>query len=405
MNPKYYLEKLQNFTHRGTATENAHKAAEMIKSEYRKLGLKPHNNSFKTLGNYWVYEFIKHLFLFGSSIFILLDERIPALIFLVIGIILFRGTYLWFDNFFKSISKSISRNVYVEFQPRKKPIQTIVALGHYDTARRSIGLDIIAGFIGKKLKFNTDIDKKMPNLLRGPFFLTNISFLINIVLLVIFPYSSLHILFGIFTASILGLTSFIMLYTMLSPFVPGAFDNGTGAAIVMSLASYFKQHKLNNTRLILLNNGSEENITHGFDEFFKEASIDKETTYFINFEGVGAPKPLIAHGESNTLGTSSQYNKKLVNLIWALAKEKEEFSSFEDYYLAVPTDCSELTGKGYKVATTISSLEEDGYYAHYHCMSDTLDKIHFKTMNLARDLVIYLIEEMDEIDLNKLTEG
>lgn len=393
-NLQYYTQKLCSFPHRGIGTKYERKAAKLIFREFKKMGYEPKIQKFQTvpwgLSSMPLIEMTVY-FTFLLSVILILSKNVSlAVAFFALGIFLFITQYSGIVyKLLVKIYSIKSQNVFVEKLPQGKAQKTIVILGHYDTARANIGLKIIKP-LAAKLSFKA---KKFPPFLRTPLFLSNLAIFLTCFLFVV-PPSFVERLIGMIAIFIFALTIFILLSVFFSSYVPGALDNASGAAVVMTLASFFSHERMKNTRLIFLTPGAEESPLHGVEFFPKDCPLDKKTTFFVNLDGVGGENLTIANGESDGIGLSWMYDRDLFALIEKT--KNRQFPEVKVFYVPVGSDCEILVRKGFRVATMFNSLGNNGYYDHYHQMTDTIDKVNFKTMALCKKFTVEIIREIDE---------
>jgi len=400
IDPKYFLEKLLQLSHRGTCTPNSHKSAKIIEEEFKKLGLQPHLNEFNTIRNDKVMEVFLFSFFALSVILLFFGKIWWSIAFFGLGLFMqidpvFPPGFRFSPrNIFRFFYRGRSENVYAEILPEDKQYkETIVLASHHDTSRWTIGLK----FMGSIVK-NTNIftlNNKLPFFLRGPYLITNISICINIVIFFLPLHSIAQIIIGAYILLTYLLTLAMMFHTSIAPFNPGALDNASGVALTMSLASFFKDNKPKSTRIIFWSHGSEENKTKGFRELFKDANIDKQKTAFIVIDGIGANILQINNGESRGFG-SVLYDKKLFEFIASTIKSKPEFYPIQTSFVPIGTDAGNLVDEKCRVMASIISRNEDSFYDHYHQMTDTIDKLNFKTINLCINFLQYLISSYDK---------
>jgi len=399
---KYFLEKLQQFPHRGTCTPNAQKAAEMIADEFKKMGLESKISKFKTIRNDKFVDFLYFLLLNVGIILFIFGQFAWSIVFFALAIFMHLDGLFPLKSFLKPVNiirffyHGIAQNVSAQVLPENgKYEKTFVVLGHHDTSRWTIGLRII-GWLARRTKIATH-NHKLPVFLRGPFIITNVSILLNIIIYFL-PFRSLpqNILIGwiLFTYALTGL---IMTHTFLAPFIPGAFDNGSGTAAMMAAASAFQNRKPKRLRLIFWSNGSEESRTKGFNEFFKDNNIDKEKTIFLDLDGVGANVLMAAYGESRDY-TPGLYDQDLFKILQKARKLKPEFAPIKETFMPIAGDGGALVEHECHVMSTIFSLNEDNFYDHYHELTDTIDKINFKSTDLCADFVKAIIDYCDSVD-------
>lgn len=239
MESQTFLEKLQILPHRGTGTENEKKAAELIAREYQRMGFSPKVQKI-IIGRDGIIGHIIFYFLpfIISTVFILYGALWFAALFYTVGLSFLFAFPFDPKKLYKKIDPATSQNVFVEVHPSKNSKKTIVIFGHYDTARETKALDFLGKFLGIKLKLISKIEK-FPPFLRGPLLFNNIAVVLNMVLLLI-DNPLIRVVLGGLILLIYGITLFYFLNWKFSPYVPGAFDNGSGTSVVIGLAYFFK---------------------------------------------------------------------------------------------------------------------------------------------------------------------
>ncbi len=397
MDTKVYLDNLMRLPHRGSATIEEKKAAEYLKQEYENIGLPTELQTFKTIFKGGVIEFLVPAVVLTISYLLLMSGyQSYAIAVGFIGCILYFKIPANFILLLKGFSNSYSQNVVAKLtKPSAK--KTLVIVGHYDTAMetvymKSIGKAYNALFKTKKQENKTsrlDSDK-LPFFLKTPVILPNLGIVLLFVTLLT-GYRNIGL--DIFILFVCAYCISFPLIVWRAPFVPGAFDNGVAAAMVVSLAKYFVNNRPENINVIFLNTGCEENSVKGINDFLKKNSIEKETTYFLNLESIGADKPVICYAESELwTGWPMKYDKEAYKLASDLIKEDSRFARFEETYIPAPSDMIVVVEEGYKVITQIASLSKKGFPEHYHQMSDVEENIDWDSVNLcfefAKELVI-----------------
>ncbi len=402
--PRFFLEKLMSLPHRGNATPEIEKAAEIILEEYKKHNVKGEIYEFKSAEqSHYLMSFITTLFII-ALILKLFNNFILSLIFYFLGWVFYLNWLpIWqrFSLLFRSFS---AKGIFAEVPSREKGKHTLVVSAHYDTPHATLGLNILRAI--NKTNFGRKLFSQNENLLfflRGPLFLFNIA----IIFLGIIIFLSLKwFLLLFFIPLILFLLAlFLHLHMAFSSPVPGAFDNGSGTAVVMALAVYFAQNPLKNIRLIFLTNPCEEGYIDGFKEFFKKAKINKENTYFIVLDGVGAKNLKIVYKElSQAIGKTVRCDPILKPLIAELIASEEKFNQIKEFFLPVQSDATNILKRGGKTAFILTSINDDGFVDFYHQPEDTIDKINFNTLNLSYQFMIKLLQRVNDF-LNSKSEN
>ncbi len=395
--PFSYLQKLQLFKHRGVGTFEAKKSAEYIIKEYRYLGLRTGKTSYGTFCYMWVYNSLFAFALVILSVALYFEQYFTALLTTIVFALL---TILYYKGDHLLPRPKIAHDVFAEIKSTNESIGTIVVMAHYDTAPFTFGLKFVHLLnkfsIAKKLLNSFE---KKPFFLRAmflPIYIGIILLMLGFLIRFVFSQSFIYLLFYGLAGFIFVSMTVIFFMPLFSKYVPGAFDNGTGVATVISLASHFCKNKPKNTRLILLNEGSEEGCLTGFDRFFKKAKIDLSNTIFINLDSVGGDIVYIANGEcDSSFGNKIYYNKNLFAKAVKVVRANKKFK-IKKKLLQLATNAYPLHRLGANIMTTLTSVNENGGYEEYHQMTDTIEKVNFKTLDICRDFLIKLIKELDD---------
>ena len=389
--PGYFLKIIQKLPHRGVGTKQGKKAAKLIFKEYKKLGLNPVIQKYKSVKNTWIIYWLQYMGFVISVLLLLFNGFSLLSIVAFIIAILIAYEILDLIPFYIWLMPAKTQNVFVEIKPKNKPKKTIVVLGHYDTPRWTWLIPYVKNIIKGSFKRN---QIKKPGFFSGPLAFAPIITLINLSLFFLTPFRIITIVMSSLFFLIMFIYTFVMIGTAVAPYVPGAFDNGSGTSVVMSLASYISKNKPKNTQLYFVNSGSEETIYKGIMEFVKRLNLDKDNTYFINLDGVGADILYLIKGEAFLRGGVLYYDKELYSAAESLLKNKK-YSNFIESILPMATDARRLVEKKYRVICTLCSTYKDGNVDQYHQIDDTIEKINFKTLDLCQEFVIDLIKKFD----------
>ncbi len=113
-------------------------------------------------------------------------------------------------------------------------------------------------------------------------------------------------------------------------------------------------------------------------------------------ESIGAGILYEGYGESSSfLGLAYYYDQKLSEIVKnKVVKNKANFL-VKEYFVPLSGDGLVLVSKKCRMATTLMSVNEDGFVDWYHQMDDTIDKVHFESLNRCRDFVIELVKDLD----------
>jgi hypothetical protein len=179
--------------------------------------------------------------------------------------------------------------------------------------------------------------------------------------------------------------------------VPGANDNLTGVAVLLSLARSLRDEPLAGTRVILLSTGSEESFMEGMQGFARRHfdTLPRKSTHFVCIDTVGSPYLLLLEGEG-MLGVR-EYPKDFLALI-KRAAEDEGIYLWPNLRFRNATDALIALRAGYPSAM-IGSVDQYKTPTHYHWPSDTPENVNYDTVadaaRLCRAVLARLASERD----------
>jgi len=173
---------------------------------------------------------------------------------------------------------------------------------------------------------------------------------------------------------------------------PGACDNGSGAAILLSLAAYFKKHSLENTQLKFIWCTAEEWGIYGSKGYVKahkeEIIANKDNSYVVNIDMVGSE---LAYLGKTGLIRKKALNKKLNVLIEETAKENEIEARGFNSWMAGNTDMAPFKKEKIE-ACSFTSMKD---FKNVHSPKDTIDKVNPEKLDDAVQLLSKVIEKLD----------
>ena len=175
----------------------------------------------------------------------------------------------------------------------------------------------------------------------------------------------------------------------LRPVVPGANDNLTGVAVLLSLARSLRDEPPDGTRVILLSAGSEESFMEGMQAFarrhFSELAPDR--TRVICVDTVGSPRLLALEGEG--MVWMNEYPKDLLAEVSRHAGELG-IALVPRLRLRNATDGLIALRAGYPTVT-LGSVDEFKIPTHYHWPTDLPKNVDYSTVADCARLVDRLV--------------
>lgn len=191
----------------------------------------------------------------------------------------------------------------------------------------------------------------------------------------------------------------------LSQVVPGANDNASGVATVLSLAGELDADPPENLDVWIVLTGGEEAVAEGMRAFVRSRrkSFDPGSTYVVNLDAVGRGRPRYEVGEGPAV--TYELRSRLTELCEAIAAADED-----GRYDAAPlsrgfaTDALVPRLAGW-AATTITCLEPGSVVAaDYHSATDVPGNLDPAAMDRAHDLALELVRRLDR-DLGRAREA
>jgi hypothetical protein len=190
---------------------------------------------------------------------------------------------------------------------------------------------------------------------------------------------------------------FLLTDIELSDVVPGANDNASGVATVLSLAEELGANPPAHLDVWVLLTGAEECLQEGMRSFVRahRGDLDRETTYFVNVDTVGHGNVRFEAGAGWVV--TYQLDRRLVELCNAIATADREDSN---RYQARPLihglagDSMPPRIAGFP-ATAITCLNDLNYVPGYHTLDDTPDHIDPAALDRAHGFALELVRALD----------
>jgi peptidase M28-like protein len=217
--------------------------------------------------------------------------------------------------------------------------------------------------------------------------------------------SGLISLLQLFPTLILLVGAFLLTDIELSGVVPGANDNASGVATVLSLADELGANPPAHLDVWVLLTGAEECLQEGMRSFVRahRGDLDRQTTYFVNVDTVGHGNVRFEAGAGWVV--TYRLNRRLVELCNAIATADREDSN---RYLARPLvhgiagDSMPPRIAGFP-ATAISCRNDLNYVPGYHTPHDTPEHVDPAALDRAHGFALELVRALDR-DVGRRTE-
>lgn len=372
-------------------SEGEKKAISIVKEEFEKIGYNPVSEAFETDFSNWVlsqyaFPLVGILLLINAIVFIFFPwiSIIPSII-IVLAASFF--TRLGDIELFKFGKKYQTENIFGKLDA-PDPKFTVIFMGHYDSKSQVFPMivriivlivTVFGGLITALVTFIGGIIKTIM------FFLLGVNPVSNPLIL---GWNAATLTLGIMTCIVASLNYF----NKVGNNSPGAIDNGVSVATVLELARYFKEAPHNKVNFIFLCPSSEELNLGGAREFIKQhkSDLDKQTTYFINFDGIGTDAKV---GNVTSYGFPRKVASRRLKELYDAAAEELDIPYYNVYLpVGAWSDFMPALAAGYQACW----LESMGALKNVHTRTDDMSKVSKKGIKEALQLTIRVIEKLVE---------
>jgi hypothetical protein len=379
------IRELCSFEGRGPGTDAERRAANALAARLRGMGRRADIEPFFAHPQYAVVHLIHAVLAIAGS---LLATVQPAVGFTLV-LIAAASTYLDLNTRLYLVRsllfRRVSQNVVSPGGRQDAPARLIL-MAHYDAAR--------TGYVfGRPLAWLNQRGDRV-RLLLGPFrlfFWLGFAPLLPILgaRMAGLDATWLNAIQAVPTI-VLIVACFLLIDIVLSEIVPGAYDNASGVAAVLSAADDLTTNPPANLDVWVVLAGSEESFCEGSRAFVRSRrkELDRERTYVVNVDSVSYDS--VRYETSAGAVISLHFDRELIGLCDALATADDRFSGGP---LAYPLFDDALPAQIRKFPSITIT---DGYRAPwYHRHEDTPERVNGSSLTTATDFVVALSRLID----------
>jgi Zn-dependent M28 family amino/carboxypeptidase len=178
------------------------------------------------------------------------------------------------------------------------------------------------------------------------------------------------------------------------PAVPGANDNLSGVAALISMADRLARDPVSKLRVLLMSAGAEEALQEGIRGFARTHfhRLDTTATWFLNLDTVGSGRLVLLEGEGPV--RMHDYDSAFKDVVARCAAE-HDIPLLRGLRSRNSTDGSVPRRFGYPTATVVS-VDDRKLLPHYHLDSDRPEHVDYECVAraarlaeaVARDLAV-----------------
>ena len=177
-----------------------------------------------------------------------------------------------------------------------------------------------------------------------------------------------------------------------APFSPGANDNASAVAMVLTLAEALRKNPLKHTRVWFVLTGCEEVQHYGMIDFIKrhkQAWVDPKV---LVFEMVGVAGP--AWETKEGIIVPFKPDKKLVQIVESIAIQHPELGAYPSFIVGGNSEMADAHRAGLP-AITFFGLTPDGHAPYWHQLADTPDKMDLDVLANTYQFTRIFIDRVD----------
>jgi hypothetical protein len=381
------IRELCSFEERGPGTDSERRAANMLAGRLRGIGRRAEIEPFFAHPEYAIVHLIHAAMGVAGSILATVQ---PAAGFALV-LLAAASTYLDLNTRLYLVRsllfRRVSQNVVSPGNRPDAPAR-VVLMAHYDAAR--------TGYIFSKASKRI---RKLPERTRlalGPFrlfFWLGLAPLLPILgaRMAGLDATWLNALQAIPTI-VLIIGGFLLIDIALSDIVPGAYDNASGVAAVLSAADELNANPPANLDVWVVLAGSEESFCEGSRAFVRSRrkEFDRDTTAFVNVDSVSSGG--VAYEISQGPVISLPHDPQLIELCEALSTAGQTARPIRHPLLddAMPARVRRMR------AITLRTTDEDGNLAPwYHTHDDIPERVDGEALTRATDFLVSLVRLID----------
>ena len=380
------IRELCSFRERGPGTDSERRAADMLAGRLRGIGRRAEVEPFFTHPEYAIVHLIHAAMGVAGSILATVQPAAGFALVLLAAV----STYLDLNTRLYLVRSLLFRRVSQNVvSPGDRPgAPRLILMAHYDAAR--------TGYIFSK---GSNRIRRLPERTRlglGPFrifFWLGLAPLLPILgaRMAGLDATWLNALQAIPTI-ILIVAGFLLIDIALSDIVPGAYDNASGVAAVLSAAQELTASPPENLDVWVVLAGSEESFCEGSRAFVRSRrkELDRATTVFVNIDSVSSGE--VAYEISQGPVISLPHDPQLIELCEALSAAGQSARPIRHPVLddAMPARARRLR------AITLRTTDSDGNLAPwYHTHEDVPEQVDAEALTRATDFVVSLARLLD----------
>jgi hypothetical protein len=278
------------------------------------------------------------------------------------------------------LPKRPSQNVWAVIPAAATPTHRLVLAGHLDTHRTP--------FV-----FRSPLHLKIFQVLVTAGF-ASMAALVLLYIAGSVVQSDIIYLISLAPAALLVLDLIMTVQPDMTPYTPGANDNASGAALVLTLAERLKDEPLANTEVWALSSGCEEVGCYGAAAFLREHREELKDAYFVTLDTVAGPGSGPCYITREGMTRPYRSDPGLVALADQIAADQPALGA---YSKVMPLGFTEgaIGIKNGLPSLTFVNLRPDSVLPHWHRPDDLFDNVDAEVLARTQAFLWEFLQRID----------
>lgn len=335
-----------------------------MRETLQRTGLEPHVEPFRSaVSAWWPFALISALALVAFAAYPLAG-RVSAVVALILAAVslvaALREVHLLENPLRLLLPKRDSRNVWAAVPAVGEARRRIVVVAHMDSHRTP-------------LLFSSRRWQRVMHVLVTAGFLAFVALAALFAAGAVVQARTVYLISMAPAAMVIPLLLFT-LQADLTPYTPGANDNATGAALLLTLAETLSAEPLGHTEVWLVATGCEEVGCYGAVAFFRAHRDELRDAAVLVVDTVGGRGSGPCYLRSEGMVLPHRYDSGLLSLADDIASDRPDLGAYSRRLTETYTEGLPAIQAGLRVLT-MCGFTPDGDLPHWHQPTDTADNV------------------------------
>ena len=358
---------------RPSASANERRASDWVAGKLRELGFAVNCEPFRAVASFsYAYGIFFGLFVVAAAVYP--SSPLVATLLCFVSLVLFALEASSVEVLTRILPKGTSQNIIGILKPRRAVKRKLILTAHIDSARSAILWHprIVPYFY-------------------SIFLLIAAAMLAEFALYLVGLVTGASWVWGVSLVPAALLTLAVLIFVDRETryqHTRGANDNASGVAVMLATAAELAREPLAETEVWAVATACEESGPFGIVRFLDAHPFDKATTFFLNFDNIGAGRVSYVTGEGILFTLKA--DKQLVEIASAVAEDAAPI-----VYKTLPTDNTITLTKGYR-GLSLMAFDSRGVLPNWHWRTDTIENVDPQTLMCGTKFAERIARRIDQ---------